>query len=217
MATPDAPTIAALGGSRISAPFLVYLDFAGDPVRATTWPAPVAPTGTGDADLDGYTFVTLSPQFGGVDTVTRSTGGADTTKVWLSGISGPDDDLLAVLEDEASWYLRVARLWFVLRDAGGANVGAFAPYLTGRMTSWNLRAAADKQRIEISIETYLAALTGASNRNYLDQADFDPSDTSAAQSIAVANGAKKGGTAAMSVGSSGSFDDGSDYLNRFTR
>jgi hypothetical protein len=41
------------------------------------------------------------------------------------------------------------------------------------------------------IESYLAALTSASNRTYLDQERYDAGDLSARAAIAIANGSNK--------------------------
>ncbi|RDE05442.1 hypothetical protein [Sphingomonas aracearum] len=57
------------------------------------------------------------------------------------------------------------------------------------MVGMSIKPQPTEQWIEVTIESYLATLTAASNRTYLDQADFDPGDNSAALTIACANGA----------------------------
>jgi hypothetical protein len=190
MSTPDAPTKTALGAQVVRPAFLAYLDFVGDPVRATTWEVSLQPASTGDADLDGHLFTAISPQFGSVGAVKRQTGGTDTVTATLSGIVGPDSDLLNLLGDETMWKGRVARLWFILKDETGANIGAFVPYYTGRMVDYSIDMAGDTQTVSLLIETYLAVLTDASNSTYLNQSKFNPGSSSAALTIAVANGAR---------------------------
>ena len=108
----------------------------------------------------------------------------------LSGIVGPNSDLLNILADETKWKGRLARLWFLTLNSAGDRVGAVVPYYTGRMVGFVITGSADQQTAKITIESYLASLTAASNRTYLDQADFVPNDTSASLTLAVANGAK---------------------------
>ena len=187
--TPDAPTLAALGGSVIRAPFLAYLDFLDDPVRVTTWETSLTLTGTGDSDIDGQSFTAISPQFGSVSPVKRQTGGSDTVTFTLSGIVGPDSDLLDILGDVTKWRLRLARCWFLLKNEDGSNVGGVANYITGRMIGFKVHCEATSQTAQVTVETYRASLTDASNSTYLNQSEFDGNDTSAALTIACANGA----------------------------
>ena len=187
--TVDPQMLAALGAPVVRPPFLAYLDVAGDPLRATTWATSLAPVGTGDPDLDGHTFSAVDPKFASVSPVTRATGGSDAVTVSLSGIVGPDSDLLDLLGDQTKWKGRVARLWFMLLDESGERIGAMAPYYTGRMVSFTIKGSSTAQRVEVTVESYLASLKAASNRSYLDQHDFDPNDQSAAITTAIVNGA----------------------------
>lgn len=188
----DPATLSMLGAEVVRPPFLAWLDIDGDPVRATTWETSLRLTGTGDADLDGQLFSAISPTMGSVSAVKRATGGSDTVTALLSGIVGPDSDLLNVLGNETRWKGRVARLWFLTLNVDGDRVGAVVPYYTGRMVGFGISGSATQQTAKVEIESYLASLTSASNRTYLDQSDFDPTDTSAALTLAVANGAKAG-------------------------
>ena len=187
--TPDTATMTALGAQIVRPPFVAFLDFDGDPVRVTTWENSLQFAGTGDIDLDGFMFTAISPKFGSVTPVKRQTGGSDTVTATLSGIVGPDSDLLDILGNAPKWRLRVARLWFLLKNEDGTDVGGVVAYFTGRMVGFKIHGEASSQTASVTIETYLAALTDASNRTYLDQADFDPNDSSAALTIACANGA----------------------------
>ncbi|WP_413061937.1 hypothetical protein ACLN6N_06215 [Sphingomonas carotinifaciens] len=186
----DPATLDMLGREVVRPPFLAWLDFVGDPVRATTWEVSLRLTGTGDADLDGHLFSAINPTMGSVSGVKRATGGSETVTATLSGIVGPNSDLLNILGDETKWKGRLARLWFLTLNSAGDRVGAVVPYYTGRMVGFSISGSASQQTAKITIESYLASLTSASNRTYLDQADFVPSDTSASLTLAVANGAK---------------------------
>lgn len=186
----DPATLDMLGREVVRPPFLAWLDIVGDPVRATTWEVSLRLTGTGDADLDDQMFSAIDPTMGSVSGVKRATGGSETVTATLSGIVGPNSDLLNILGDETKWKGRLARLWFLTLNSAGDRVGAVVPYYTGRMVGFSISGSASQQTAKITIESYLASLTSASNRTYLDQADFVPSDTSASLTLAVANGAK---------------------------
>lgn len=186
----DPATLGMLGAEVVRPPFLAWLDILGDPVRATTWEVSIHPTGTGDPDLDGQLFSAVSPTMCEISGVKRATGGTETVTATLSGIVGPDTDLLNVLGDETKWKGRLARLWFLTLNAAGDRVGAVVPYYTGRMVGFGIAGSSKTQTAKITIESYLASLTAASNRTYLDQADFDPRDSSASLTLAVANGAR---------------------------
>jgi hypothetical protein len=188
----DPATLSMLGAPVVRPPFLVWLDIPGDPVRATTWETSLRLAGTGDPDLDGQLFSSIDPTMGNVTGVKRATGGTETVAVTLSGIVGPNSDLLNILGDETQWKGRVARLWFLTLNADGNRVGAVVPFYTGRMVGFAISGSPKVQTAKVTIETYLASLTSASNRTYLDQGDFDPSDRSASLTLAVANGAKAG-------------------------
>lgn len=91
---------------------------------------------------------------------------------------------------------RVFRLWQMRFDADLQLIGNIWPFHTGYMTVPKITGDRTQQFIQLDTESYLAFLTGPSNRSYLDQGDFDPGDLSAAASIACANGTSAAGTAA---------------------
>ena len=202
MSTPDATAVAALAASTIKPVFFAFLDFVGDQVRANTSGADRTPTGSGDADLDGHLFVGISGTFVTVSPVKFSEGGSESVTAELSGIPGVDDDTLALLANPANWQGRDARLWRIIRNAANVQQGGFHAYYTGKMTSVSLAGGASEQRIRVTIESYLAALSQASNRTYLDQSRYDAGDESARAAIAIANGNYTG---APTTGGGGGF------------
>lgn len=200
----DAASMDALGAQVVRPPFLAYLDIVGDPLRATTWETSIGLTGTGDPDLDDQTFSAVNPSFVDIGSVVRATGGSDAVTLSLSGIVGPDSALLDLLGDPGKWKGRLARLWFMLLDENHNRIGGVFPYYTGRMMGMSIKGSAASQTVELTVESYLASLTAASNRTYLDQHDYDGNDSSAGLTIAVANGAKAGSiTSGMTVTTGG--------------
>jgi hypothetical protein len=88
----------------------------------------------------------------------------------------------------------------MLYDENLNRVGNVWRFYTGIMSTATIRPSPDNQSIEIQIESYLASLTQASNRTYLDQKQFDSGDLSADAAIAIANGTTGSGLAGTGGG-----------------
>ena len=188
MSLPDSTHAAALDAEVIKPVFFAWLDIDGDPVRANTSGADITPTGTGDPDLDGHLFVGISATFVDIGSVRYAPGGSESVTAQLSGIPGVDDDTLALLADPANWRGRDARLWRIVRNAANVQQGGFHAYYTGKMTALKHAGSVASQTITVTIESYLAVFSQASNRTYLDQERYDAGDLSGRATIAVANG-----------------------------
>lgn len=189
----DSAARAALN-SHFAAEWFAFLDINGDPLRFTTGPTDVAFVSTGDSDLDSHTFVSFGGELIDIGDVSNSDSGSDTLTVTLSGIVSMDTTLLNDIGDKSLWQGRTCRLWFRLWDPSGATqVGGIVQYYTGYMSSVKIVAAPEQQQILLSVENYLAYTTQASNRSYLSQAEFDAADTSAAATLAAANGLRSAG------------------------
>lgn len=188
MSRPDATASAALDAEIVKPVYFAYLDFVGDPIRANSSGADLTPTGTGDSDLDGHVFIGISHQFTDISPVSIKRGGSETVTARLSGIPGLDTDTLNLIGDRTKWQGRIARLWRIIRNAANVQQGAIQHYYTGYMTALVVDAQPDNSMITVSIESYLAAFSKASNRSYLNQERYDAGDLSARAAIAIANG-----------------------------
>lgn len=207
MARPDSTAIAALDGDYIKPAFLAFLDIAGDPLRVTTWPADLTfALDNPDPDLAGRTFFAMRPELVDVSDVRHQEGGSETVTARLSGLILPDNDLLNIINDETTWRGRDARLWQAIYNEANVQQGAYWNYHTGTMANMPIVGDPGQQVIEVAIETYLALLSGPSNRTYLDQADFDPDDHSADAAVAIANG-----TGGASLSGGGGYGAGTGY------
>lgn len=196
----DATAKAAMDGSELAVAWFLYLDISGDPLRVTTLGKDFTFSSTGDADLDGKTFAAFDGRPLSISNVNNSESGSETLTLELSGIVTIDTALLADIANVALWQGRVCRLWFQVYDAAGVSPqGAIVPYYTGYMVGVDLTDSPKAQSIRLSVENYLAAFSQASNRSYLNQKDYDAADTSAAATMAAANGARKatGGAGGM--------------------
>lgn len=215
----DATAAAALDETIQRPAFFAFLDIDGLPMRITTAGYDVTFAATGDADLDGFTFEGINPAFVDIGDVKQGPNGSETMTCSLSGIVSVDDDILAALEDRTLWKGRIARFWKMERYANGDPVGGIVAYHTAWMSQpeYDLEAGT----IELELEGYLAAVTGeASNRSYSGQASYDPDDTSAAATLACANGVKAGPGGTISVsGAVGGAGGGGDtgILGRLNR
>lgn len=188
MSRPDPLASAALDGD-VRPVWLIYLDFADDPLRGCTAGQTLSFSGSGDPDLDGHTFDGINSQMLEVSDISSNEGGTDTVTVVISGIATLDDDMLDAINNPSIYQGRTARLWRIIRDASAEQVGGIQPYYTGYMVTGYVSSEPDEQTITIQIEGYISAHSAPSMRTYLDQESFDPGDLSARAAIAIANGA----------------------------
>jgi len=199
----DSTAIAAVEGD-FAPGWFIYLDINGDPLRVTNVGVDVAFTGTGDADLDGFTFTSFGGQLLDVGDISNSDSGSDTLSITLSGIVNLDTTLINEIGDKTLWQGRTCRVWMHAYDTTGATAqGAVSPFYTGYMSSVRIVAAKDGQAIQLSVENWLTAFNAASNRSYLNQKDYDSSDTSAAATIAASNGLRRDSGAGAGSGGGG--------------
>lgn len=184
--TVDAATQAALEAPILYWRALIYADFDGDPLRATTSIYNKVISSSGDAELDG-TYESYNHNIIEISPVQHNETGSDTVAVTMSGII-TNADLLNVIGDRTNWQGRSARLWFFCVDENETQVGSIIPYYTGYMNDVTISGSAEEQRITLTIENYIVSLTGAFNRTYMMQTLYDSGDLSAAATLAAANG-----------------------------
>lgn len=200
----DTAARGALESPVLSSALVVYLDILGEPVRFTTFRQDTLFSATGDADLDGHTYIAMSARALDISDIRNGTDGSGTRTVDISGIMPIDQVILNTLGNPANWRGRIARTWFQLYSPGNAPVGAIVPDYTGYMSALSIIPGPDVQVIRISLENYLAAFNEPSKRSYLDQQRFDPGDVSAGATIASANGARPSGHAPVMGSRTGS-------------
>lgn len=187
----DATTQAALEGPILHWRVLCYADFLGDVLRATSGIYDKTISGSGDAELDG-TYFSISHDLIQVGEVTQQEEGTDTVSISLSGLIVNNADFLTTIGTRSNWQGRTARLWFYCVDENETQVGEIIPYYTGYMNDIGITGSPESQTVALTIENYLASLAGAQAKTYLIQNLYDAGDTSAAASIAAANGLIEG-------------------------
>ena len=189
MSLPDTTASAALGGMVIKPVHLVWLDIDGAVLRANDSGRDITPSGTGVAELDGHTFTGISASFVDLSAVGYSAGGSKSVTATLSGIPGLDDATLALIDDPTAWQGRDAIVWQIIRNAANVQQGGYRQWAGGWIESLSHGGApGEGLTISVTIEGYLASLSQASNRSYLDQERYDAGDLSAQAAIAIANG-----------------------------
>lgn len=195
MPTMDSTAKTALENVIVTPAFFIFIDIVGDPIRVTTYGSDVTIAGSGDSELDG-TYVAANSQILKVGEVTQSDNGSDTLTVELSAILGIDTTLMNEIGDKTKWQGRPVRLWFRLYDETGTTAqGGYVPYYTGYASAVDVNFAPEDQAFRLKVENYLSAFNQASHRSYMNQKDYDAADTSAAASMAAANGpARHGGS-----------------------
>lgn len=184
----DASSRVQIESGTFAAAFFIWLDIDGDPIRITTSGQNIVFSGTGDPDLDGRTFIAFDHRVIQVGDVSNSESGSDTLTIQLSGIPSIDGAFMAEIADTAKWRGRTVRLWMQVYDETGQTPrGAIIPYYTGYASAVRVIPSPKVQVVQLEVENYLAAFNEPSNRSYLNQSDYDPTDISAAATLAAAN------------------------------
>jgi hypothetical protein len=187
---PDAVAQSELDSPVNEPAYCGFLDILGDPIRVTSSPYSIAFSGTGDGDLDGYTFHPGDGRVIEVSPVEAREGGGSSVTCTLSGMVGVDTDLLNLIGDRSNWQGRVARLWTFMIDPDGDRIGNIWSFYTGYMTTPKIGGDDSRQTITLTIEGWLSFMSQASGRTWLAQPRYDSGDHSAEAAIAIANGTK---------------------------
>lgn len=204
----DPTASAALSEEIIKPVFLGFIDFDNEPMRVNTSGANIAFSGTGDPDLDGFTFDGITGSAVDISPVANKDGGTESITVTLSGLPVLDQDMLDEINDPVNWRGKEMRMWRIIRNAANVQQGGVQHYYTGNMTNLNIAASPEGQTIVVTVEAYLAAYSAASNRTYLDQEKYDAGDLSARAAIAIANNASGGSPAGGVIATGGIISSG---------
>lgn len=229
----DATTQAALEAPVLYWRVLIYADFQDDVLRGCSGLYPKTISGSGDSELDG-TYDPYDERMISVSAVGHNETGSDTVTVSLNGILAGTEyiadrsdifiqdrndeyirirgsSFLNVIGNKARWQGRTARLWFYCVDEDENQVGSVVPFHTGYMNEISIGGSAQQQLVSLTIENYLVSLTGAQNKNYQAQDQYDSGDLSGEAAIAAANGTKGAGLSDFSLGG-GAYIDGVGYV-----
>jgi hypothetical protein len=170
-----------------NAAILFYADFQDLPLRGAFAPCPIhVPTGLTDSDSDcaGFTFDVIDSKVMQVGAVGHDDGGTDTLGFTLQA-DPADTALMSAIENPAIYVGRRVRVWLAVYNpatvtSGGATVTELRPLYRGYMTQPTQDADASNYIITMAAENYLALLSGAQNRTYVQSTLYDAGDTSGA-------------------------------------
>lgn len=179
----------------------IFMDFLGDPVRATDAGMNLTITGNADPDKNG-TYDGVTGDFCELSPIRTGAGGSDTVTAKLSGIKTLDDATLDLIGDESKWKGRICKVWRIVWDADNVGHGGYEHYYTGYMVDVMIGGTPNDQYIEVTIECYMVAYIVPSNQTYLNQRDFDPGDASGEATLAMANSGG-GGQSGVAPGAGG--------------
>lgn len=155
---------------------IVRLDFATDPITAWNGPGIFAPSGSGDAALDGQTFtrvdavVELSP-------IKEDQGIGEPVVLTATAHDLDEEALRQVVRDKRAWRGKPAYIWVGLMDSDHATVIS-DPFRakTGVMTQMKVMRTAEESVIQITIDDDLSNSRSAPWR-WIDHTRTYASDT----------------------------------------
>ncbi len=183
----DPTTQAALEAEILHWRVLIYADFVGDTLRATSGTADKIVSGSSDTELNGI-YESFDHNLINVGPVSHNENGSDTVTISLSGLVVNDNAFLNMIGNKANWQGRIARLWFYCVNSSETQIGSIIPYYTGYMNDITINGDPKTQTVTLTIENYLVSLAGAQGKTYLMQSLYDAGDNSAKAAIAAANG-----------------------------
>ncbi|WP_339862372.1 hypothetical protein [Paremcibacter congregatus] len=163
--------------ARVVRPVLIArLDIAGDPVLGWTGPGLFAPSGTGDAALDGQIF---DPTEAPVDMsdVVDNQGVGEPVTITMAANDLDQDVLRQLVRDRRVYIGRKAWLWFALLDDTEAAVLPNPERLkTGVIVSMSYTRSPEEEIVEVVIDEDLGG-TRSNELRIIDHTRFWPTDT----------------------------------------
>lgn len=170
-----------------SVALLFFADFADLPLRGAFAPCPIhVPTGLADSDVDcaGITFPVLDSKVLEVGPVSQDDGGNDTLGFSLQA-DPADTALMSAIETPSLYVGRKVRVWVAVYNpatvtSGGATVTELRPLYRGYMTQPAQEADGSRYVITMAAENYLALMTGAQTRTYMQSTLYDAGDQAGA-------------------------------------
>lgn len=161
-------------------------DVLTDPLTAWTGYGTFAPSGTGDASLDGQIFVNMAPYIEMTDIVEDQEIGGPVQMT----VSGHDLDealLRQIVRDKRQWRGRSAWLWLGLLNADEATVIADPMRIkTGVMTQMQVVRQKDDAKVVVTIDKDLGRARSAPWR-WIDHPRLFPADTWSTFIVALSN------------------------------
>ena len=161
-------------------------DIVSDPLTAWTGPGTLAPSGTGDAQLNGQVFVNVAP-FIELSDVQEDQGIGGPVQITVSGHDLDEDLLRQVVRDQRVWRGQPAYLWIGLLNADEATVISDpVRNKTGVMTNMMVNRQRETAEVVVTIDADLGKARDAPWR-WTDHALIYPADTWSTYIMALYN------------------------------
>lgn len=151
------------------------LAITGDPVTAWTGPGLFAPTGTGDAELDGFTFDSVEG-FVDVSSIKEDQGIGGPVTITAQAHDLDSTLLRQVVRDKRTWRGQPAYLWLGLLDENSLVVSHPTRIKTGVMTSMEVKRGRDGASILVTLDQDFGNARSAPFR-VIDHPRIWPDDT----------------------------------------
>ena len=176
----------ALAGSVLRPAILVYLDILTDPLTVWSGPGVYAPSGTGDADLNGKIFTNLAPLVE-ISDVAEDQGIGGPVSITAAGHDLDEDLLRQVVRDKKSWRGRTAIIWLALIDIDEKTVLS-DPVKVKKdiMVNMTTNRSAAQSTVTVTIDADLGRARSAPFR-WLDHSRLDSTDRWSAFILELAN------------------------------
>lgn len=179
-------TESALLGATLFPALLLRLDIKDDPIYVWTGPYDYSPSGTGDASLDGLTFL-LGGHVAEFSSITDSADGSQPVSITLPGIDPDSSALKEIIWDSRLWQFRPAFIWLALLDEDSQIIGKPIRIKTGRIDNIEYQGLETEARLICTIEGFNAWASEPLNSKWSHQKQFDATDISNDFTATLAN------------------------------
>lgn len=184
---------ATLASANIVTALMMRLEFASETIFVWTGSHPIAPTGSGEIELDGNTFESI------VEGVLVDIGenafsytGSDAFEMAVGLPNNPSTAITNAEIFKEEYQGRNAIIWRAIMlpsgDPLGASVWVFKRIRTGVMDTVQTTNDGQSHIFKLTIESHQARISQATGQTWLDQPRYDPNDTSQRHAAALANG-----------------------------
>lgn len=163
--------------STIRSVWIVRLDILGDPVYAWTGRGLFQPSGTGDAALDGNTYIGLGP-IQAINDIEDTEAGSQRVTLQLPGIDLNDDLLQQIVVNSNKWQFRQAWIWYGLLNETYNVIANPARIKTGRMDQMQVSHSGITGTVLVTVESHQSYASQALGSRYIQQKDIDSTDKS---------------------------------------
>lgn len=180
--------------------YIGFLDFDGDPLRAWTGPGIFAPTGTGDADLDGFTFGSAAGIVQ-VSDFTENMGLSDEFRITMSAADDDLDPYAQLIANRAAFQGRKAVFWraFLADDESGVQSYVDRMFAGVMVAAESMRGGGQPGQITITCDHDLQKARSAPTR-WIDHQFYNPTDTASSFINDLARGPVSASVVAATTG-----------------